>query len=189
MARVDHSRIWRKVAKGDDGCWLWTGGLSNNGYAYSVWNGRTEYVHRICFILITGEDIDGVRFANDCGNRHCVNPDHWTISRNWEDRFWGMVQKGESPDSCWNWKGNTATNYGYGRFWKNGNHVVAHRLMYEIENGEIPDGFEICHYCDTPSCVNPHHLFIGTHKQNMQDMSDKGRARNRYSIETLGGVS
>lgn len=90
-------------------------------------------------------------------------------------RFWRYVHVA-GPDDCWLWTGGTATNNGYGRFWLgNRNHAVAHRFSYELANGPIPDGLEVCHSCDTPACVNPHHLFLATHQENMRDMMRKGR--------------
>src|ERR1017187_9683935 len=65
---------------------------------------------------------------------------------------------------------------GYGILvWKGEKNKRAHRLSYELNIGEIPKGLFICHSCDTPACINPHHLWLGTPKQNTQDMIKKGR--------------
>lgn len=87
------------------------------------------------------------------------------------DRFWRKVNKTET---CWLWTGYIEKR-GYGRFGYNYKTIEAHRMSWIIANGEIPEGMIICHECDNPSCVNPDHLFLGTHKDNTWDMVDKGR--------------
>ena len=89
------------------------------------------------------------------------------------DRFFSHVNK---TDSCWIWAGSK-TNLGYGRIYdgSNGKRYVAHRLMWELTYGKIPDGMYICHTCDNKLCVNPDHLFLGTQKDNMEDCVNKGR--------------
>ena len=69
---------------------------------------------------------------------------------------------------------------GYGKFATNDNRwALAHRVAYERAYGKIPEGFLICHKCDTPSCVNPEHLFVGTHVDNSQDREMKSRGRQQ----------
>jgi hypothetical protein len=78
---------------------------------------------------------------------------------------------------CWLWA-LSVTRKGYGKVTTKGRKKVrAHRLSWTIFRGEIPDGALVCHHCDTPSCVNPEHLFLGTPKSNMDDMIAKGRKR------------
>lgn len=85
------------------------------------------------------------------------------------------------PESgCWLWTGSVDQN-GYGRiggYDENGKYrpLIATRVSLAIHGRPVPAGMDACHKCDTPACVNPDHLFIGTHKANGQDMVAKGRA-------------
>jgi hypothetical protein len=79
----------------------------------------------------------------------------------------------EPMSGCWLWSGYIDA-LGYGR----ANHPKekkAHRIMWTMFNGEIPDGKKILHRCDVRCCVNPEHLFIGTQADNVADMMEKGR--------------
>lgn len=89
-------------------------------------------------------------------------------------------------DVCWPWTGSTHTQ-GYGRCWDTrvGKVAYAHRLVYELRVGPIPEGLDILHTCDNPPCVNPAHLRVGTHRENMLDKCAKGRA-NFCRGETAG---
>lgn len=96
-----------------------------------------------------------------------------------EDRLKRMVPKISVMDSgCWewigfrNWAGYGQTTVLRGRVQKR---LKMHRVMWMIANGDIPEGMGVLHKCDNPPCCNPDHLFLGTHKQNMDDMTQKGR--------------
>jgi hypothetical protein len=73
---------------------------------------------------------------------------------------------------CWLWEGTLRNGYGVMR--THPGKSYAHRLAYETYVGPIPDGLEVCHRCDVKCCINPSHLFIGTHHDNMIDAWRKG---------------
>lgn len=77
---------------------------------------------------------------------------------------------------CWIWRGSTSGKYGMVRRPpEKGGSLGAHRLSYMHHKGPIPDGMVVMHSCDTPRCVNPDHLSVGTWRDNMHDMIAKGR--------------
>ncbi len=93
------------------------------------------------------------------------------------DHFWSRVDK-RGPEDCWEWQGSTP-GFGHGRFHTlDGKYVYAHRYSYELNHGPVPADLYVCHTCDNPPCVNPAHLFLGTHHDNMGDMRAKGRERH-----------
>lgn len=89
----------------------------------------------------------------------------------WKERFPKRICKTET---CWLWTGNKDTN-GYGHLTINHKTCLSHRVSFELFKHPIPDGLWVLHKCDNPSCVNPDHLFLGTPKDNTQDMIKKGR--------------
>lgn len=88
-------------------------------------------------------------------------------------RFWAYVYK--AVDGCWYWQGPRYPN-DYGRLELVGGKMIgAHRLSYKLNVGPIPEKQFVLHHCDTPYCVNPAHLFLGTQLDNMRDRRAKGR--------------
>lgn len=90
-----------------------------------------------------------------------------------EQRFREQTQ-GDSS-GCVLWTGVTSRGLPYGRFWYRGQYHQAHRVAWLLFRGPIPDGHLVLHRCDQPRCVNPEHLFMGTARDNTQDMIAKGR--------------
>jgi hypothetical protein len=94
-----------------------------------------------------------------------------------EKRFWALVRVSGEGD-CWLWSGAKCDRgYGNVRWGPRGKtkQLKAHRLSFEYANGKIPDDLCVLHKCDTPLCVNPAHLFLGTRADNNADKVAKGR--------------
>lgn len=81
------------------------------------------------------------------------------------ERLWSRVDRSD-PEACWLWPG--ATSQGYGRIKVDGKMCQAHRVSWELIHGPIPSGLQVDHLCRVPRCINPSHLRLVTHAQNMQ---------------------
>jgi hypothetical protein len=177
-------RFWAKVQK-SDGCWLWQGCRGARDGRGLFWlEGRTVSAARIAFLLSRREDPGKTALRHKCENRLCVNPDHLElrsvsvrehIQKPREDfaaRFWRRVEKG---DGCWRYKGPRQTRDSYGAVRFRGQRVYTHRVSYYLSFGIDPGPLCVLHHCDTPACVRPDHLFLGTKADNNADRDSKGR--------------
>lgn len=98
-----------------------------------------------------------------------------------------LAQATPIPEAgCWIWTG-TVNERGYGRVYSGGRMWIAHRLSWTQVNGPIPAHMFVCHRCDTPSCVNPDHLFLGSPRDNVIDMAAKGRHREQKKTHCAKG--
>ena len=94
------------------------------------------------------------------------------------------VEKDEYTN-CWNWK-KSINKRGYGQMNIEGKPKEMHRISYKTFVGDIPTGLNVLHKCDNRKCINPEHLWIGTQKENIQDMISKGRRRKpKEWVESL----
>ncbi len=100
----------------------------------------------------------------------------WAVER--------VMEKVNITQDCWEWAGTRNPNgYGVVRIGgRAGKTHLVHRWLDEQRNGPIPPGIGVLHHCDNPPCVNPKHLWRGTHAENMRDMDNKGRCRRRRSL-------
>jgi len=205
MKPVD--RFWSYVDKsgGRNSCWIWRGAKSS-GRGQIYWENRVQLAHRVAYSLTFGEIPEGKTVGRRCAKTDCVNPTHLFLettqdisrrcsvnckkglSQRWGDpikRFWSYVDKSGGPDACWIWTG-PVFQQGYGSFYWQRTSQKAHRVVYELEVGRIPKGMLVCHHCDNRLCVRPDHLFLGTHKDNAQDASSKGRLATGDAVAHKG---
>jgi hypothetical protein len=93
---------------------------------------------------------------------------NWPIKSKLEERSVPIPETG-----CWEWIAGK-DRAGYGRIWAKKNRT-AHTVSYETYVGVIPEGMHVLHNCDNPACINPDHLWLGTHDDNMADKAKKKR--------------
>lgn len=117
----------------------------------------------------------------------------------YEPHVWNLLERRIDRKSlshpkhgrCWEWTGSVG-NQGYGIFKRDNFQWKAHRLVYSLVVGSVPDGLWVLHKCDHPLCVRPSHLFLGTPTDNHKDMVAKGRnakaETNGRAVLTWEGV-
>src|SRR4051812_23104286 len=93
--------------------------------------------------------------------------------------FWSRVDI-KTNKECWNWTGGS--NRGYGSFWNGRRFAYAHRLAWILKHRRIPKGLKVLHECDNSLCCNHRHLFLGTNKDNTEDMIRKGRKASTKGV-------
>lgn len=181
-------RDWRDrvIPEPNSGCWLWEG-ATTTGYGVVRHQGRNVFVHHLAWQEARGDIPPGLRVLHRCGVAACCNPEHLALGTArdanpgipWQDQVISDPKSG-----CLLWCGtNKGGRFNYGQTYRDGRKITAHRLVWEEHNGPIPAGLQVLHRCDTPRCVNIDHLFLGTHRQNMEDMAAKGRGHGVYNLK------
>jgi hypothetical protein len=94
----------------------------------------------------------------------------------------------EPNSGCWLWIKYVHPRWGYGRFTIDGEQTGAHRASLILHGIAIPPGMSVLHHCDVPACVNPAHLFTGTHQDNMADLKRKHRGTSRLSADDVRAI-
>lgn len=191
------SKVWSKISENQNGCWVWGGRTNNSGYPMitveeTVNGKRNVYSVTIQkYMLEThyGKEIDTKFIQVNCGNKICCNPAH-LVEKTLEAR---MMKYEVVGNNCWKWLGNVGPN-GYGYMTIDRQSVTAHRASYKFHKGEIPPGLMVLHSreCVTRLCINPDHLRLGTHDDNMNDMEAMGSLKgekNPNNILTADQVS
>lgn len=182
------ARFWSKVKKTET-CWLWRGERTSRASSYGAfrkWPLRMVVAHRVAWELTHGPIPKGKWIKQSCHNRLCVNPAHLYSTdaqgvRPDLHRFWNKVIKTET---CWIWRGARANGLGYGLTAYNGCRWLAHRLSWTLHYGTIPADRLVLHDCDIPTCVNPAHLYLGDHADNMRDKVSRDRQRKGEGVPT-----
>lgn len=168
------------------GAFSWRSGKPQCGYVekrsgrLKIGFDREKYnAGDLAVLIVTGQWPDGVvQFINGDLTDHRfrnLRVHKCAVGRppmDFHDRYITVPETG-----CWLWLGAWDVD-GYGKMGGYGS-ISGHRISYEMFNGPIPEGFMVCHTCDTPPCVNPQHLFAGTATDNARDRERKGRSRWR----------
>lgn len=124
----------------------------------------------------------GQRFeivCNECGKKFTSGTTAYKICS--VCLFWTHVKK-MGLDECWPWTG-PKYQQGYGSAYLHGKMTRANRGMWTIYNGTIPDGKFVLHKCDNRICVNPSHLYLGTHLDNMRDIVMRNKHRKTAKLK------
>ena len=155
--------------------------------------------HRWAYRHFVGRIPENSAVSRVCEHSLCVNPAHLTLvtrnaqtassdqapprelaSTSYLERFNQKWQFGDGVDACWFWIG-ALNRAGYGMLQHKATDgskgILAHRFAYGYFKGAIPKGMSVLHRCDNPSCVNPLHLHVGTHVDNMREMVMRGRSK------------
>lgn len=180
----------------DTGCLLWVGPKANGYGRLRIPAKGKRSAHVLAWECVHGPRSEGFMIRHTCGNKLCINVQHMVLLKNStrgpkNDIEWILdrLKRGiiiNPTTGCWEWQGLKTPN-AYGKFRIGKHHVSAHRMMWECVYGET-QGLWVLHKCDNPCCINPDHLFLGTHMDNMQDRTIKNRAGVKLNVKAVRDI-
>jgi hypothetical protein len=181
----------------DTGCLIWTGpkgGRGGEGDGEIPVPGKgNQSAHIAAWEFINGLRPEGFKIYRTCGNKLCIAVQHMflfkasAIENNIEGQLDHLKRRiiVNSITGCWEWQG--AKSKGYGRLQIGKRQVSAHCLMWKCTHGET-NGLHVLHRCDNPCCVNPVHLYLGTHAENMRDKVNKSRTASKLNADAVRDI-
>lgn len=156
------------VKCGEDECWSWSGPITNGGHPTLGRGGKgggQTSARIIAYRLATGDNPDR-EVLNICDNKLCLNPRHLILAgagkskATLQKRFEAKVRKAR-PDECWLWTDKPiASGYGKLSTGHGSSPILAHRLAWQLANGDIPEGLFVKQQCGNRLCCNPTHLYL-----------------------------
>jgi len=169
-------------------CWIWNGPL-NQGKAVFRENGRILSAPRYLWNQICEPKLESEHHLSWClrGNLACVSPLHRRYYRNDAEHVECYIGE-PRPDGCREWLG-LRHEKGYPIIRLGGKKRRAHRVVWELAHGPIPNGLLVCHFCDHPFCCEISHLWVGSARDNFDDMVRKGRAFWQKEAQRNGPLS
>jgi hypothetical protein len=178
-------KIEKRITQVGD-CWIWMGSVDGNGKPWLNTNSKvdgrsTHLIQHIMYEDMLGS-VEARYLDNVCGNLRCVNPGHQR-PRTLEARLSNFSV--DEDTGCWLWNGTIAAS-GYGYLRIRGKNYLVHRTSYAHYNGiEIPNGLMVCHTCNVRRCMNPDHLYLGTHNDNMRDKANSNVMKGEENPKAL----
>ncbi len=183
-------------------CSQWTGLFNDRGRALFTQHSRTIYAARWLWLYFNGPVPPDLCVCHRCNNAMCVRLDHLKLDTSPENcrfrHFSGrsgypgrkilpvfirpprksLLERFESKvvksDGCWLWQGSRDDS-GYGTMWNGYQTEDCHRVSWKLYRGPIPAGQSVLHDCNTPRCVSPFHLHLGTQQRNIEERDEAGR--------------